>query len=367
MKTIATPAASQASIDLGVALRAARLDDRPHAGVDRQLRAVGEREERVGGQHRAVERQPGRGRLVDRDPHRVDAAHLPGADPDRRRGPRDSTIAFERTCLHTRIANSSSPHSSSVGLRSVDDLHLARAPPCPVSRSCTRMPPRTRLMSCSVTGMRRAAPGSRAAARSASARGPRARPRRSRARTPASTNIAFSFSASARSTGRLKQNTPPKALCGSVASALSNASSSVAADRRAARVVVLDDRRGRQLELLDQPPARVEVEQVVEGQLLAVQLRHHRHQVRARARLGVVGRALVRVLAVGQVEHLLERARVLRPGSRPRARRTSARSPRRSARCSANASSARLSRVRSDSLPVRLCAAPRAPRRSSPA
>ena len=41
----------------------------------------------------------------------------------------------------------------------------------------------------------------------------------------------------------------------------------------------------------------------------------------------------MRVLAVGEVEHLLERHRVLARGSRPRARRTSARSRCRSARC----------------------------------
>ena len=42
-----------------------------------------------------------------------------------------------------------------------------------------------------------------------------------------STNIEFSRSASARSIGRLKHMTPPKALSGSVASAFSNASSTV--------------------------------------------------------------------------------------------------------------------------------------------
>ena len=46
----------------------------------------------------------------------------------------------------------------------------------------------------------------------------------------------------------------------------------------------------------------------------------------------VVGGALVRVLAVGEVEHLLERGHEVVAGSRPRARRTSARSRRRSAR-----------------------------------
>ena len=39
--------------DLVVAHRAARLDDRGDARVDRELRAVGEREERVGGERGA--------------------------------------------------------------------------------------------------------------------------------------------------------------------------------------------------------------------------------------------------------------------------------------------------------------------------
>ena len=52
----------------------------------------------------------------------------------------------------------------------------------------------------------------------------------------------------------------------------------------------------------------VEVEQVVERDLLAAELRDHREQVRARPDLRVVGGALVRVLAVRELEHLLERA-----------------------------------------------------------
>ena len=52
----------------------------------------------------------------------------------------------------------------------------------------------------------------------------------------------------------------------------------------------------------------VEIEQVVERELLAAVLGHHREQVAARAGLHVVGRALVRVLAVGEIGHLDELA-----------------------------------------------------------
>ena len=52
----------------------------------------------------------------------------------------------------------------------------------------------------------------------------------------------------------------------------------------------------------------VEIEQVVERELLAAVLGHHREQVAARAGLHVVGGALVRVLAVGEVGHLDELA-----------------------------------------------------------
>ena len=135
---------------------------------------------------------------------------------------------------------------------------------------------------------------------------------------------------------------------------------------RAARVVVLDDRRGRQLELVDQLPARVEVEQVVERQLLAVQLRHHRQQVRARAGLRVVapragagsrrrrGRAPSRTSACTA------------PGSPPRARRTSARSRRRSARCRRTPRAPAPRACAATSRPSDARAARRARRRSSP-
>ena len=66
---------------LGVPLRAAGLDEGRDAGAERQLRAVGEGKERIRGQHGVLERVSVLARLLEGDPHRVDAAHLAGADP----------------------------------------------------------------------------------------------------------------------------------------------------------------------------------------------------------------------------------------------------------------------------------------------
>ena len=80
-------------------------------------------------------------------------------------------------------------------------------------------------------------------------------------------------------------------------------------DGDAARVRVLDDHARRQRELAQQHQRAGEVVQVVEGQRPAVQLLDVREQRPARAELAVVGGALVRVLAVREVLHLLERER----------------------------------------------------------
>ena len=68
---------------------------------------------------------------------------------------------------------------------------------------------------------------------------------------------------------------------------------------------MLDERDARQRELVADGARRVEVVEVVEAELLAVELRHLREQVLAQADLGVVGGALVRVLAVLELEDLL--------------------------------------------------------------
>src|ERR1700735_1384857 len=70
--------------NLLVAHRAAWLDDRGHACVDRKLGAVGEGEESVGGKRSAVKESAlaclG---LLDRDAHGIHPAHLSSPNPDR--------------------------------------------------------------------------------------------------------------------------------------------------------------------------------------------------------------------------------------------------------------------------------------------
>ena len=72
----------------------------------------------------------------------------------------DSTIALERTCLQTFQAKSISPHSASVGLRSVTTCISVRSSR-PMSRSWISRPPMTRLMSRSATLTPRRSPSSR--------------------------------------------------------------------------------------------------------------------------------------------------------------------------------------------------------------
>ena len=104
----------------------------------------------------------------------------------------------------------------------------------------------------------------------------------------------------ASSTTRLTAITPPKAETGSQETAFSYADGDRLGDRHPAGVVVLDDDAGRQRELFEQPPGRVEVEQVVERERGSVELLQRGGAVRA-AYFGVPGRPLVRVLAVAEV------------------------------------------------------------------
>ncbi len=81
------------------------------------------------------------------------------------------------------------------------------------------------------------------------------------------------------------------------------------AERDATGILVLHDHAGGHRELLREGPGGRQVGKVVERQGVALQLVDAREDVPSRARLRVEGGALMRVLAVREVEHLVERRR----------------------------------------------------------
>ena len=87
-----------------------------------------------------------------------------------------------------------------------------------------------------------------------------------------------------------------------------NASASVVADGRAAGIVVLDDHGGRLGELADQVQGAIEIEDVVERQLLAVQHLGGGDAGVRDAGLDVERGLLVRVLAVAAASLLVQAA-----------------------------------------------------------
>ena len=102
-----------------IAHRAARLHDGGRAGGRDGIEAVAEREEcvRRGDRSRRARRADASA-FIRRDLHRIDAAHLPGADGERPiRGGEDQV--FDLTCAQMRHANRSACHSSAVGCRFV--------------------------------------------------------------------------------------------------------------------------------------------------------------------------------------------------------------------------------------------------------
>ena len=146
--------------DLEVALGAAGLDDRRRR--PRRPRAAGRR--RTGRTRRRRAPRPA-GRRPPRAPSRSRAARSRRGSSAPRRCPTDarsraSTIALERTCLQTFQPNSISPHSASVGLRSVTTSISERSSRS-MSRSWTSRPPMTRLRSRSAMLKRRRSLSSR--------------------------------------------------------------------------------------------------------------------------------------------------------------------------------------------------------------
>ena len=122
----------------------------------------------------------------------------------------------------------------------------------------------------------------------------------------ASKNVPVIFRASAGLTGRLMPITPPNAETGSPAQRQFEGLRRVAAHPGAAGVVVLDDdREGAAGKVARGGPGGLEIEEIVERELLAPQLRRA-GDADARPGLAVEGGALVRVLAVAQILDLHE-------------------------------------------------------------
>ena len=285
--------------DVLVAHRAGGLDDRRDPGVDRELGAVGEREEGVGGERRPASSAGWEScafstAIRTASTRLICPAPIPIVAP-----PRASTIAFERTWRQTIQANSMSAPlllgrlaaliSASPRAVSLDDV----ARPARAGRPSTGLPSgslrgarpmassssRTFFFACSTSSAPGSKPGASSTSMNCLPRAARRRPRRPAVERDHAAVRARRVAGEGLLVGRLDG----------------------LADRAAARVVVLDDRAGRLVELLDQLARRGEVEQVVERQLLAVELRDAGEQVGRRAGARVEGRLLVGVLAVAQV------------------------------------------------------------------
>ena len=127
VKTITAPLRLHCLDHLVVPLRAAGLDDRPHARVERQLRPVGEWEERVRRQRCALAGVAAElAGSLDGEARRRQRGSSGPRPPRASVSSRARTMAFEDTCLQMRQAKSG---SARVVLRrlAARDLHrLAR-------------------------------------------------------------------------------------------------------------------------------------------------------------------------------------------------------------------------------------------------
>ena len=303
MKTIVAPARLTAATTSASRFEPPGWMIAAHAGLEREPRAVREREERVGRERRAVEVVAELPRLLDRDPHRVDAAHLAGADADRPQVLGD----------HDRVRGdvlADAPGEEQVapvglaGLAADDDHPLAvldvavavlgeqaadHAPVVALARR--RVPPLGR-----VEDPQRLLRAQRLE---------RARPR-TRARTAPRRTARRAARRARRDTGRLRTTTPPYAETGSEPSARAYASSIAPATATPHGFACLTITQAGSVNSSTSCRAAREVVEVVVRELLAAELLDAREQVAARARLGVVGGPLVRVLAVGEVALLPE-------------------------------------------------------------
>ena len=237
---------------VGVAHRAAGLDERGDAGREADVDAVGERVERV---RRARAPRAARPRRRSRGPSR-----RPGGR--RRRGSsglsrarsarrsRTRTIAFDVTPRTRRQASSRSRRSASVGWRVVATCHVAGSSGA-VSGAVTRTaPPAVRIAAERVRARGGGAVADRASVDDEAEvrlRGQDLAGRRAEAGRDddLEEDARRGRRRSRRSTSRVSATTPPNAETGSPASAASHASRERRALRGAARVRVLDDHAAR--------------------------------------------------------------------------------------------------------------------------
>ena len=265
------PCSSQAAIESASRMRAARLDDRGHAGLGRGVHVVAEREERVRRQHATLRaaRRPCGPRSATESTRLICPAPTPTTCV-----PFASTIALLLTCLHTSQANQRSSRSACGRLPLGDHLPLGRV----VGPDVAGLDEQAAVDAAVVEPLRAAV--ERAGLQQADVllplledvEGLRLVVRGDDALDEPLRLRSMSAAAVSASTGWLNARMPPNADCGSPSQAARNASASVARRRRPARVVVLDDDRRRLGELADEVQGRVEVEDVVVAQFLAVQL-----------------------------------------------------------------------------------------------
>ena len=301
-----TPAGGGGLDHLVVADGAAGLDDRADAGVDQDLRAVGEREERVGGGERALRAVagPGDGQLAG--VHPVDLAHADtygGAVAGEQDG-----VGLHRTA--------GAPRERQVGQLGVGERLAAGEGPGRgvVASGVDHVAPLEQQTAGDRPQVVAAAPQRRADEQPDVLLGLEDLHR--------SLVVRRRDQHLGEDLGHLGRHLHRHRHVGSdhaserrrrvTLVSLAVCLGHVGADRNAARVGVLDDRDGRLVEVVRRPPSRVAVDVVVVGHLLAVQLRRLRQ---AGLRLEAVGEergALVRVLAVAQ--HRLAVPRRAHPG-----------------------------------------------------
>jgi hypothetical protein len=148
VNTMARPGRVGGGDHLVVAHRAARLDDRGRARIDRRLQAVGEREERVGGDHRALGQRLGepaasaasaalRAAMRELSTRLIWPAPMPTVAPSTRidDGVRLDVLGDPEG--EHQVGNSRSSAARFVTTRG------RRRPIRPLSRSCTSRPPAT--------------------------------------------------------------------------------------------------------------------------------------------------------------------------------------------------------------------------------